>query len=70
MSQQLPLDEIKMDRNGKLEDILNTPADSDISYFFEVDLKNPENIEKTKKFPLCPENKKLILMTLHHIWTR
>ena len=30
MSQPLPYDEIKFDRNIKLEDKLNTPDDSDI----------------------------------------
>ena len=47
-----PSDEIKFDRNVKLEDILNTPDDSDIGYFIEGDLKYPDNIKyKT------PENK-------------
>ena len=37
MSQSLPYDEIKFDKNVKLEDILNTPDDSDNGYFVEVD---------------------------------
>ena len=41
----------------KLEEILNTPDDSNVSYFVEVDLKYPENIEEKKNFPFCPENK-------------
>ena len=41
MSQPLPYDEIKFDRNAKLEDILSTPDDSDIGYFVEVDSKYP-----------------------------
>ena len=54
----LPYDEIKYDNSVKLEDILNTPDDSDVGYFVEVDLKYPDNIkEKTKNFPFCPENK-------------
>ena len=65
MSQMLPYDEIEM-WNGHpdkywnwLEEILNTPDDSDIGYFLEVDLKYPDIIkEKTKNFPFCPENKK------------
>ena len=58
MSQYLPYDDIKFDNNVKLEDILNTPDDSEIGYFVEVDLKYPDNIkEKTKHFPFCPENK-------------
>ena len=36
--------------------ILNTPADSDIGYFVEVDFKYSDNIkEKTDDFPFCPE---------------
>ena len=62
ISEYLPYDEIKFDRNVKLEEILNTPDDSDIGYFIEVDLKNPDNIkQKTKNFPFAPENKKIIL---------
>ena len=57
--QLLPYDEIKFDRNVKLEDILNTPDDSDLGYFIEVDLKQSDNIkEKTKHFPIAPVNKK------------
>ena len=62
MSEPLPYDEIKFDKNVKLEDILNTPDDSDIGYFIEADLLYPDNIkEKTKNFPFAPENKKLDL---------
>ena len=51
MSQPLPYDEIKFDKNVKLEDIINTPDDSDIGYFIEVDLRYPDNIKKkTKNF--------------------
>ena len=60
MSEYLPYDEIKFDRNVKLEDILNTPDVSDIGYFIEVDLKYPDIIkEKTKNFPFAPVNKKI-----------
>ena len=60
MSQPLPYDEIKFDKNVKLEDILITPDDSDIGCFVEVDLKYPDNIkEKTKNFPIAPMNKKI-----------
>ena len=38
MSEPLPCDETKFDNNVKLEDILNTPDDSYIGYFIEVDL--------------------------------
>ena len=62
--QQLPYGKIEM-RHGhsdlymnKLEGISNTPDDSDIGFFIEVDLRYPDEIkEKTKKFPFCPENK-------------
>ena len=60
MSQMLPFDEIKFDQNVKLEDFLNTPDDSGIGYFIEVDLKYPDNIKhKTKNFPFAPVNKKI-----------
>ena len=66
MSQMLPYDEIEMwhghpDKYWKwLDVILNTPEDSEIGYFLEVDLKNPDDIkQKTKHFPFCPENKKI-----------
>ena len=57
MSEPLPYDEIKFDNNINLEDILNTPDDSDIGYFIEVDLTYPNNIkEKTKNLPFAPVN--------------
>ena len=60
MSEPLPYDEIKFDNNIKIEDILNTPDDSDIGYFIEADLIYPDDIkEKTKNFPFAPENKKI-----------
>ena len=56
MSQSLPYDEIKFDKNVQLEDILHTPDDSFIGYFVEVDLKYQYEIkEETEKFPFCPE---------------
>ena len=60
MSQPLPFDELKFDNNVKLEDMLNTPDDSNIGYFIEVDLTYTNNIkEKTKNFPFAPANKKI-----------
>ena len=60
MSQYLPYDEIKFDNNVTLEDIINTPDDSDIGYFVEVDLKYPDSIkQKTKNFPFAFVNKKI-----------
>ena len=65
VSQFLPYDEIEMwhghpDKYWRwLDEILNTPDDSEIGYFPEVDLKYSDNIkQKTKYFPFCPENKK------------
>ena len=60
MSESLPFDEIKFEKDICLNDILNAPDDSDIGYFIEVDLKYPDNIkQKTKNFPFAPENKKI-----------
>ena len=63
MSQPLPYGEIEMwhgDRDLsmiKIGDILKFPDDSDIGYFIEVDLRYPDiKKEKTKNFPICPEN--------------
>ena len=60
VSQPLPFDEIKFDNIVTLEDILNTPDDSDIGYFVEIDLTYPNNLkEKTKNFLFAPVNKKI-----------
>ena len=60
MSEPLPYGEIKFDNDIKLEDILNTPDDSNTGYFIEIDLIYPDNIKaKTKNFPFAPENKKI-----------
>ena len=60
MSEPLPYDEIKFDNTVKLEDILNTPVDSDIGYFIEADLIYPDNIkERTKNLPFAHVNKKI-----------
>ena len=53
MSEYLPYDEIKFDRNLKLEDTLNTPDASDIGYFIEFDLKKTDNIIYKTKFSIC-----------------
>ena len=47
MSEPIPYDEIKFDKNVKFEDILNTPDDSDIGDFIEVDLTYP--VKKRRK---------------------
>ena len=64
MSQPIPCDEIELWHShphlcmNKLEEILNAPDDSDFGYFLKIDLRYLDNIkEKTKDFPLCPENK-------------
>ena len=60
ISQMLLFDKIKFERNVCLEDILNTPGDSDmiVTCFLEVDLKYSVNIwRKTNHFPFAPENK-------------
>ena len=67
MSEPLPCDEIKLHKNVKLEDILNTPDDSVFGYFIEVDLNYSDKIkEKTKHFPFTPVKKKVILKILKY----
>ena len=42
----------------KLEEILNTPGDSDIGYFAEVGLKYADEVKQEKiNFPFAPEKK-------------
>ena len=61
MSQMLPHDESKFDKNVKLEDILNTPDDGDLGHFVEIYMIYPDNIkQKTELFPFCSENRKII----------
>ena len=63
MSQHLPYDGIEIWHGhpglcmNKLGVILNTPDDSDVGFFLEVDLRHPDNTKKTKNIPFCPENK-------------
>ena len=76
MSQSLPYDEIEMWKGSpyryldRFKDILNTPNDSDIGYFVEVDLRYPDDIkEKIKTVLFAPEIKeKLFLIISHLIW--
>ena len=77
MSQMLLYGEIDMWHGhsdlymNKVEELLNTPDDGDIGFFIEVDLNYPDNIkEKTKRFPFCPENKKLILINIMILWKK
>ena len=67
MSQQLPYDEIEMWHGHtdlfmkKLEEILNTPDNSDIGYFVQVVLRyHQDTKKKTKNFPFAPENKLIL----------
>ena len=48
MTQTLPYDEFKFDRNVKLDNILKIDNDSDFGYLLRVDLKNPDNLKKNK----------------------
>ena len=51
-------DEFKFERNVCLNEILNTPDNSDIGYFLEVGLGYPYSIgQKTKYCPFCAEKK-------------
>ena len=65
MTEHLTYDEIKFDRNVELEEILNTPDDSDFGYFIEVDLTYPDKIEqKTNNFSFAAENKKKLVLII------
>ena len=65
MYKSLPYDEIKFDKNVELEDILNTPDDSDIGYFIEVDLKKPDDTkEKTNRFQFAHVKKILMILVI------
>ena len=57
MSQMLPYDEIKFEKIICVNKILDTPDDSDIGHFLEVDIKYPDNMKKTTNLPFAPENK-------------
>ena len=59
MRPSLPYDEFKFDKNLKLKKNLNTPDDSDVGYFVDVDLKYAVNKKyTTKNFPFAPESKR------------
>ena len=53
MSQLLPFDEFKFDKNVKLEDILSTPDHNDIVYFLENDIEYPDNQKRKQRIFLC-----------------
>ena len=55
MDYEWPYVEIKFDKNVNSEDTLNSPDDSNIGYFDEVDLKYPDNVKDKRKYlPFCP----------------
>ena len=49
MSQMLPYDEIKFEKDICLEETLNTPDDNEIGNFLEVDLKYPVKKKRKQK---------------------
>ena len=64
MSHSLTYDEIEMSYGhpdlylNKLEQILNTPDNSDVGFILEVNKNYPDDKkEETKSFPLAPDNK-------------
>ena len=67
MSQPLPFDKNKFERNVCTEDILNTPDNSDIGFLLEVDLRYHDIIrQKTKHFLFAPENKNISSDVFHN----
>ena len=58
MSQPLPFDGTKFEKYVCLNDIINTPDDSDFDFFLEVDLTYSYNIgQKRNYFSFSPECK-------------
>ena len=61
MPQMLLYYEFKFEADISLNKILNTPDDSDIGYFLEVDLRYPDKIKKKQNiFHFAQKIKKLI----------
>ena len=57
MSQPLPCKGLKIDNTIPLDQVLETPDDSQTGYAIECDLTFPRELhEKFKEFPPCPEN--------------
>jgi hypothetical protein len=57
--QHLPYSDIKSTNDILIDDVLNTPDDSDIGYMVELDLSFPKEIhELLTQFVPCPENLK------------
>jgi hypothetical protein len=57
MCQHLPYSNIKIDNDILLDDVIDTPDDSDIGYMVEVDIAFPKDMhELLKQCVPCPEN--------------
>ena len=60
MSQPLPYNEFKFEKDICLKEMLNIPDDCDTGYFLEADLSYPYNLrQKTEQFPFSPETKSI-----------
>ena len=73
LSQNLLRGEIKFEKkNVKLEDILNTPDDTDVGCLVEVGFSDPDKMkEKAKRFPFALENGKLDSINfIPYIWMK
>ena len=76
--QPLPYDELEMWHGDpglwkkKLDEILNTPDDSDFGYFVEVDLRYPDDIKKRKQknSHLLLKIKLFLYINIMIIWIR
>jgi hypothetical protein len=57
MVQSLPYKDLKFRNDITIEQILNTPDDSEEGYMVECDLHIPDHLhDKLKEYPPCPEN--------------
>ena len=77
MSQPIPYDETEMWHGprvlhmNKLEEISNTPDDSDIGDFIDVDIRYSNNInEKTKNFYFVLKLTFFLMINIMIIWKR
>ena len=56
MSQYLPYKNIRLNKDVKLEDVLNTSDDNDVGYIVECNLTFPKHLHnKLKEYVPCPE---------------
>ena len=60
MSESLPYDEIKIDENVDIEEILIAFDESDIGYFFKVDIKYRYKTKDKTKYFLSYQEKKIV----------